>query len=78
MRQHLDAAEVAELAELFEDAPRRVGVVDEILQAAAEGRGMTLALDDRVTGGPTGSDQGVSRRAARSKAGSDVKRGQKR
>jgi hypothetical protein len=44
MRKHLNAAQVAELAELLEDAPNRVGVVDEVLQAAAEGRGMTLRL----------------------------------
>lgn len=44
MRTHLNAAEVAELAELLDDAPLRLGVVDEVLQAAAEGRGMTLRL----------------------------------
>jgi len=44
MRKYLCAAQVAELAELLEDAPKRVGVVDEVLQAAAEGRGMTLRL----------------------------------
>ena len=44
MRKYLTAAEVAELAELLEDAPNRIGVVDEVLQAAAEGRGMTLQL----------------------------------
>jgi hypothetical protein len=46
MRQRLSAAPVAELAELLEDAPQRVGVVDEVLQAAAEWRGMTLVLGD--------------------------------
>ena len=46
MRQRLRAAQVAELAELLEDAPQRVGVVDEVLQAASEGRGMTLLLGD--------------------------------
>jgi hypothetical protein len=46
MRQRLTAAQVAELAELLEDAPRRAGLVDEVLQAAAEGRGMTLLLAD--------------------------------
>lgn len=50
MRQHLSAAQVAELAELLEDAPVRTGVIDGILQAAAEGRGMTLVLAD----GPPG------------------------
>jgi hypothetical protein len=44
MRRRLSGTEVAELAELFEDAPRRAGVVDEVLQAAAEGRGLTLWL----------------------------------
>ena len=37
---------MAELAELLGDAPRRTGLVDEVLQAAAEGRGMTLLLAD--------------------------------
>ena len=41
---YLNASEVAELAALLEDAPARVGVVDEVLQAASEGRGMTLRL----------------------------------
>jgi hypothetical protein len=39
MGKYLCAAQVAELAELLEDAPNRVGVVDEVLQSAAEGRG---------------------------------------
>jgi hypothetical protein len=47
MRERLTAAQVAELAELFENAPRRVGVVEEVLQADVEGRGMTLVLADR-------------------------------
>jgi hypothetical protein len=42
MRTYLRAAQVAELAELLEDAPNRVGLVDEVLETAAEGRGMTL------------------------------------
>jgi hypothetical protein len=46
MRTYLSAAQVAELAVLLEDAPNRVGVVDEVLQAAAEGRGMTLRLSE--------------------------------
>jgi hypothetical protein len=46
MRKYLSAAQVMELAELLEDAPNRVGVVDEVLQAAAEGRGMTLRLSE--------------------------------
>ena len=42
--KYLTAAQVSELAELLEDAPKRVGVIDQVLQAAAEGRGMTLRL----------------------------------
>jgi hypothetical protein len=44
VKRHLSASEVAQLAELLEDAPVRVGTVDEVLQAAAENRGMTLEL----------------------------------
>jgi hypothetical protein len=44
MPERLSAAQVAALAELLEDAQNRVGVVDEVLQAAGEGRGMTLRL----------------------------------
>jgi hypothetical protein len=44
MKRYLKASEVAELAELLEEAPTRVGLVEEVLQAAAEGRGMTLEL----------------------------------
>jgi hypothetical protein len=47
MRQYLSASQVSELAELLSDAPRRAGIVDDVLQAAAEGRGMTLLLADR-------------------------------
>jgi hypothetical protein len=50
MKRFLSAAEVLELAELLEEAPLRVGVVDQVLQAAAEGRGMTLVLADRPSG----------------------------
>jgi hypothetical protein len=46
VRKYLGAAQVVELAELLEDASNRVGVVDEVLQAAAEGRGMTLQLSE--------------------------------
>jgi hypothetical protein len=46
VRQRLNADQVAELAELLADTPRRAGLVDEVLQAAAEGRGMTLLLTD--------------------------------
>jgi hypothetical protein len=44
VKGHLTAAQVAELAELLEDAPRRVDVIDQVLQAAADGRGMILVL----------------------------------
>ena len=46
MRQYLSAAQVAELAELLEEAPVRVGVIDDVLAAAAGRRGMTLVLAD--------------------------------
>jgi hypothetical protein len=58
VRQRLSAVQVVELAELLEDAPRRGGVIDQVLQAAAEGRqrGMTLVLADSAAarGGPGG------------------------
>jgi hypothetical protein len=44
VKRYLDASEVAELAELLADAPFRVGIVDEVLCAAEEQRGMTLRL----------------------------------
>lgn len=44
MKRHLSAAEVAELADLLDDAPVRAGLVDEVLQAAEQRRGMTLRL----------------------------------
>jgi hypothetical protein len=71
MRQRLSAAQVAELAELLEDAPRRAGVVEEVLQAAAEGRGMTLLLADqgRLPGRPAKAG------AARGHAGHDIESG---
>jgi hypothetical protein len=71
MRQRLSAAQVAELAELLEDEPQRVGVVDEVLQAATEGRGMTLLLGDPgcLPGRPERA------RAARSEADPDVESG---
>jgi hypothetical protein len=60
MKQYLSAAQVAELAELLEEAPVRVGVIDEVLQAAADRRGMTLVLTDvqseRRGGQTSGSD----------------------
>ena len=46
MRQRLSAAQVAELAELLEDGPWRIGPVEKVLEAATEGRGMTLVLTD--------------------------------
>jgi hypothetical protein len=54
----LSAAEVAELAELLEEAPLRVGVVDDVLQAAAERRGMALVLVD-APAGPSPGRRGV-------------------
>jgi hypothetical protein len=46
VKRYLNASQVAELAELLEDAPVRVGVVDQVLQAAEERRGMTLRLNE--------------------------------
>ena len=67
MRQRLSAAQVAELAELLEDAPFRVGVVDDVLQAAAEGRGMTLVLADRQPRHPGCGTAGADRTQSRSR-----------
>jgi hypothetical protein len=50
VKRFLSAAEVLELAELLEEEPLRVGVVDQVLQAAAERRGMTLVLADPAPG----------------------------
>jgi hypothetical protein len=74
MRQRLSAAQVAELAELLEDAPRRAGVVEEVLQAAAEGRGMTLLLTDqcRLPGRPAKAGAGCG------PAGDDIESGRQR
>jgi hypothetical protein len=44
MKRYLSPSEVAELAELLEDWPIRIGVVDEVLEAARQRRGMTLVL----------------------------------
>jgi hypothetical protein len=44
VKRYLNASEVAELAELLEEAPVRAGIVDEVLQAAEEHRGLTLRL----------------------------------
>lgn len=44
MKQYLSPSEVAEVAELLEDWPVRVGLVDEVLDAARQSRGMTLVL----------------------------------
>ncbi|HEX6394231.1 MAG TPA: hypothetical protein VFZ97_12375 [Acidimicrobiales bacterium] len=46
MKRRLNASQVAELAELLEEAPVRAGVVDQVLQAAEERRGMTPRLDE--------------------------------
>jgi hypothetical protein len=46
VKRYLNASEVAELAELLEEAPVRAALVDEVLQAAEEGRGMTLRLKE--------------------------------
>jgi hypothetical protein len=70
MRQRLSAAQVAELAELLDDVPRRAGVVDKVLQAAAEGRGMTLVLADRP-GRPSRRADRESTGAARREADPD-------
>lgn len=48
VKRYLNASQVEELAELLEEAPVRVGIVEEVLQAAEERRGMILRLDDRV------------------------------
>jgi hypothetical protein len=57
VKRYLNASEVAELAELLEEFPIRVGAVEEVLQAAAEKRGMTLALSDA---GPVASRSALS------------------
>ena len=67
MRRRLNAAQVAELAELLDDAPERVGVIDQVLQAAAEGRGMTLVLADPPTSRRAAAGS-ISRRAATSES----------
>jgi hypothetical protein len=71
MRQRLSAAQVAELAELLDDAPQRMGVVDDVLQAAAEGRGMTLVLADpgRRSSRRTGGTARAARQEADPKSG---------
>jgi hypothetical protein len=73
MRQRLSAAQVAELAELLDDAPRRAGVVDEVLQAAAESRGMMLLLAE--PGCPAGKR--ASRRASCGETDADVEYGRR-
>jgi hypothetical protein len=67
MRQRLNAAQVTELAELLADTPRRTNLVDEVLQAAAEGRGMTLLLAD-PPGRPRSRRGDLARRAPRREA----------
>jgi hypothetical protein len=73
MRQRLSVAEVAELAALLDDAPQRVGVVDDVLQAAAEGRGMTLVLAD--PGGRSRCRTAGITRAARQEADQNPRSG---
>jgi hypothetical protein len=68
MRQSLNAAQVAELAELLADTPRRTRLIDEVLQAAAEGRGMTLVLADLPARSMTGRSDPASRRRPRGEA----------
>lgn len=43
-RRYLSPEEVAELAELLDEWPTRVGLVEEVLDAAETHRGMTLLL----------------------------------
>jgi hypothetical protein len=62
VKRYLNASEVAELADLLEDLPVRAGTVDQVLQAAEEGRGMTLVL----RGYPAGD--AATARSARGKA----------
>jgi hypothetical protein len=52
----VSVVEVAELAGLPQEAPARVGVVEEVLQAAAGRRGMTLILADTPAGAPSESE----------------------
>jgi len=54
VKRYLNASEVAELAELLEEFPIRVGVVEEVLRAAEEQRGMTLVLSDVDPAGADG------------------------
>ncbi len=48
MNRCLTAAEVAELADLVEDLTFRTELVDRVLDAAKEQRGMTLVLKAHV------------------------------
>ena len=73
MRHRLSAAQVADLAELLEEAPRRAGVVDEVLQAADEGRGMTLFLADAACP----PRKSVKARAARRRADPNCESGKR-
>jgi hypothetical protein len=72
MRRFLNAAQVAELAELLDDAANRVGVIDQVLQAAAEGRGMTLVLADPPTSRRDAAGN-ITRRAAASEPGAGAR-----
>ena len=46
VKQYLTPSQVVELAELLEEEPVRTALIDEVLEAAAAGRGMTLRLED--------------------------------
>ena len=48
MKRYLTAAEVAELADLLEGLTYRTELVDRVLDAAQQHRGMTLILNERV------------------------------
>ena len=69
VRRYLSAAQVAELAELLEDAPVRTGMVDQVLQAAEERRGMTLRLQSPGRHTPTDAAARGDAPAARSRRG---------
>ena len=68
MRQRLNADQVAELAELLADTPRRTRLIDHVLQAAAEGRGMTLVLADPPAHRSNRPDYPASSRGPRGEA----------
>jgi hypothetical protein len=70
---YLNADEVAELAALLVDAPRRVGLVARVLDAAERGRGLDLRTDgvhsilqglSQFPGNPDENPSGVARKRA--------------